>query len=74
MLVIPAKIAGCSEIVLCTPPNKEGKVHPAILYTAKLLGVSKVVKSGGAQAVAAMTYGTESVPSVYKIFGPGNQF
>lgn len=74
MLVTPAKIAGCSEIVLCTPPNKEGKVHPAILYTAKLLGVTKVIKSGGAQAVAAMTYGTESVPAVYKIFGPGNQF
>lgn len=74
MLVIPAKVAGCSEIVLCTPPNKEGKVHPAILYTAKYLGVTKVVKSGGAQAIAAMTYGTESCPSVYKIFGPGNQF
>jgi len=74
MLVTPAKIAGCSEIVLCTPPNKQGKVHPAILYTAKLLGVTKVVKSGGAQAIAAMTYGTVSVPSVYKIFGPGNQF
>ena len=74
MLVIPAKIAGCSEIVLCTPPNKQGKVHPAILYTANLLGVTKVVKSGGAQAVAAMTYGTASVPSVYKIFGPGNQY
>ena len=74
MLVIPAKIAGCSEIVLCTPPNKQGKVHPAILYTANLLGVTKVVKTGGAQAVAAMTYGTASVPSVYKIFGPGNQY
>jgi histidinol dehydrogenase len=74
MLVTPAKIAGCKEIVLCTPPNKQGKVHPAILYTAKLLGVTKVVKSGGAQAIAAMTYGTKSVPSVYKIFGPGNQF
>ena len=74
MLVTPAKIAGCSEIVLCTPPNKQGKVHPAILYTANLLGVTKVVKSGGAQAIAAMTYGTASVPSVYKIFGPGNQY
>ena len=74
MLVTPAKIAGCSEIVLCTPPNKQGKIHPAILYTANLLGVTKVIKSGGAQAIGAMTYGTESVPAVYKIFGPGNQF
>ena len=74
MLVVPAKIAGCREIVLCTPPNKEGKVHPAILYTANLLGVTKVVKAGGAQAIAAMAYGTESVPKVYKIFGPGNQY
>lgn len=74
MLVIPAKIAGCKEIVLCTPPNKEGKVHPAILYTADLLGVTTVAKIGGAQAIAAMAYGTESVPRVYKIFGPGNQY
>ncbi|MDB4835076.1 histidinol dehydrogenase [Cyclobacteriaceae bacterium] len=74
MLVVPAKVAGCKEIVLCTPPNKEGKVHPAILYTAKSLGVTTLVKAGGAQAVAAMAFGTESVPSVYKIFGPGNQF
>ncbi len=74
MLVVPAKVAGCREIVLCTPPNKEGKIHPAILYTANYLGATKVVKAGGAQAVAAMTYGTDSVPSVYKIFGPGNQF
>lgn len=74
MLVVPAKVAGCKEVVLCTPPNKEGKVHPAILYTANYLGATKVVKAGGAQAVAAMTYGTDSVPSVYKIFGPGNQF
>lgn len=74
MLVVPAKIAGCEEIVLCTPPNKEGKVHPAILYTANLLGVTTLVKAGGAQAIAAMAYGTESVPKVFKIFGPGNQF
>lgn len=74
MLGIPADIAGCSEIVLCTPPNKEGKVHPAILYAAKLAGVHKVFKVGGAQAIAAMAYGTESIPKVYKIFGPGNQF
>lgn len=74
MLVVPAKVAGCKEVVLCTPPNKEGKIHPAILYTANYLGATKVVKAGGAQAVAAMTYGTDSVPSVYKIFGPGNQF
>ena len=74
MLAVPAKIAGCKEIVLCTPPNKEGKVHPAILYTAKAVGVTKMIKAGGAQAVAAMSFGTESVPKVYKIFGPGNQY
>jgi len=74
MLGVPAMIAGCEEIVLCTPPNKEGKVHPAILYTADSIGIKKIVKVGGAQAIAAMTYGTESVPNVYKIFGPGNQF
>jgi len=74
MLGVPAKIAGCEEIVLCTPPNKEGKVHPAILYTADCIGIKKIVKVGGAQAIAAMAYGTESVPNVYKIFGPGNQF
>lgn len=74
MLVVPAKIAGCKEIVLCTPPNKEGKIHPAILYTANLLGVTKIAKVGGAQAIAALAYGTESIPQVYKIFGPGNQF
>ena len=74
MLVVPAKIAGCKEIVLCTPPNKEGKIHPAILYTANLLGVTKIAKVGGAQAIAALAYGTESVPKVYKIFGPGNQY
>lgn len=74
MLGVPAKIAGCKEIVLCTPPNREGKVHPAILFTAQLIGIHKIVKVGGAQAVAAMTFGTASVPQVDKIFGPGNQF
>ena len=74
MLGVPAKLAGCSEIVLCTPPDKEGNVHPAILYTASLLGIDKIVKAGGAQAVAAMGFGTESVPAVSKIFGPGNQY
>ena len=74
MLAIPAKIAGCKEIVLCTPPNKEGKINPAILYAASSVGCTKVFKLGGIQAIGAMTYGTVSVPSVYKIFGPGNQF
>lgn len=74
MLAIPAKIAGCKEIVLCSPPNKEGKLHPAILYAAKIAGVSIIAKVGGIQAIAAMAYGTESVPKVYKIFGPGNQY
>ncbi len=74
MLGIPANIAGCDEIVLCTPPDKEGNVHPAILYTADLIGIDKIIKAGGAQAIAAMTYGTESVPKVDKIFGPGNQY
>ncbi len=74
MLATPAKIAGCKEIVLCTPPNKEGKVHPAILTAAKIAGVNKIFKAGGVQAIGAMAYGTESVPKVYKIFGPGNQF
>lgn len=74
MLAIPAKVAGCNEIVLCTPPNKEGKVNPAILYTANLVGVTQIFKVGGAQAVGAMTYGTETIPQVYKIFGPGNQY
>ncbi|SFC83233.1 histidinol dehydrogenase [Zunongwangia mangrovi] len=74
MLAVPAAIAGCKEIILCTPPNKEGKVHPAILYTANLCGVTKVNKIGGIQAIAALTFGTETVPKVYKIFGPGNQF
>ncbi len=74
MLATPAKIAGCREIVLCTPPNREGKVHPAILAAARIAGVSKIFKAGGVQAIGAMAYGTESVPKVYKIFGPGNQF
>ena len=74
MLGIPAKIAGCSKIVLCTPPNAEGKVNPAILYAAQVAGVTEVYKCGGVQAIGAMAYGTESVPKVYKIFGPGNQF
>ncbi len=74
MLAIPAKIAGCKEIVLCTPPNKEGEINPAILYAASSIGCTKVFKLGGIQAVGAMAYGTESVPSVYKIFGPGNQY
>ncbi|MBW3468444.1 histidinol dehydrogenase [Arthrospiribacter ruber] len=74
MLGIPANIAGCEEIVLCTPPDKEGNIHPAILYTADLIGIDKIVKAGGAQAIAALTYGTESVPKVDKIFGPGNQY
>tara|TARA_R100000935_G_C2841035_1_gene171002 strand:+ start:2237 stop:3526 length:1290 start_codon:yes stop_codon:yes gene_type:complete len=74
MLAVPAQLAGCTEIVLCTPPNKEGKIDPAILYTAKLCGVTKIFKVGGVQAIAAMTLGTASVPAVYKIFGPGNQF
>lgn len=74
MLAIPAKIAGCKEIVLCTPPNKEGEINPAILYAASSVGCTKVFKLGGIQAVGAMAYSTESVPSVYKIFGPGNQY
>lgn len=74
MLAIPAQIAGCSEVVLCTPPDKEGNIHPAILYTANLCGVKRIYKLGGAQAIAAMAYGTASVPKVYKIFGPGNQY
>ncbi|MBP3670239.1 MAG: histidinol dehydrogenase [Bacteroides sp.] len=74
MLAVPAKIAGCKEIVLCTPPNKEGKVNPAILYAAQVAGVNKIFKIGGVQAIGAMAYGTESVPKVYKIFGPGNQY
>ena len=74
MLATPAKIAGCQEIVLCTPPNKEGKVNPAILYAARVAGVHKIFKAGGVQAIGAMAYGTESVPKVFKIFGPGNQY
>ena len=74
MLATPAKIAGCGEIVLCTPPNKEGKVHPAILMAARVAGVGKIFKAGGVQAIGAMAYGTESIPKVSKIFGPGNQF
>lgn len=74
MLATPAKIAGCKEIVLCTPPNAQGKVNPAILVAARIAGVSKIFKAGGVQAIGAMAYGTESVPKVYKIFGPGNQF
>ncbi len=74
MLAIPAQIAGCEEIVLCTPPNKSGAIHPAILFTAALCGLTKLYKIGGIQAIAAMTFGTQQVPKVYKIFGPGNQF
>jgi len=74
MLAIPAKIAGCREIVICTPPGINGKVHPLILYAAKLTGVDKIAKVGGAQAIGALAYGTESVPKVDKIFGPGNQY
>lgn len=74
MLATPAKIAGCQEIVLCTPPDRQGKVNPAILVAARIAGVSKIFKAGGVQAIGAMAYGTESVPKVYKIFGPGNQY
>lgn len=74
MLGIPASLAGCSEIILCTPPSKDGKIHPAILFAAGLVGITRVFKVGGAQAIAAMTYGTETIPNVYKIFGPGNQY
>jgi histidinol dehydrogenase len=74
MLAIPAQIAGCKEIILCSPPNKEGNIHPAILYVAKLTGVHRVFKAGGAQAIAAMTFGTETISKVYKILGPGNQY
>ena len=74
MLAIPAQIAGCKEIVLCSPPNKEGNLPPAVLFAAKVAGVTQIFKIGGVQAIAAMAYGTESVPKVYKIFGPGNQY
>ena len=74
MLAVPAQIAGCKEIVLCSPPNKEGRLAPEILFAANLCGVTKIIKVGGIQAVAGLTFGTESIPKVYKIFGPGNQF
>ena len=74
MLGIPAKLANCEEVVLCTPSNDQGEINPAILYTANLIGITKIYKVGGAQAIAAMAYGTETIPQVYKIFGPGNQY
>lgn len=74
MLAIPAKIAGCKQVVLCSPPGKDGKLHPAILYAASIIGITSVYKIGGVQAIAAMAYGTATVPQVYKIFGPGNQY
>ena len=74
MLGIPALLAGCKEIILCTPPQKDGSIHPAILLAAQLAGITKIYKAGGAQAIAAMAYGTETIPKVYKIFGPGNQY
>ncbi|WP_394366699.1 histidinol dehydrogenase [Blattabacterium cuenoti] len=74
MLGIPGKLSGCKNIILCSPPNKNGEIHPSILYTAKYIGITRIYKVGGAQAIAAMAYGTESIPSVYKIFGPGNSY
>ncbi len=74
MLGVPAKLAGCKEIILCSPPNAAGKIHPAILYAAQVVGVTKIFKAGGVQAIGALAYGTESIPGVYKIFGPGNQY
>ena len=74
MLAVPAQIAGCNEIVLCSPPNSKGIISPEILYTAQLCGVNKIIKVGGIQAIAGLTFGTETIPRVYKIFGPGNQF
>lgn len=74
MLAVPARIAGCQEVILCSPPNQEGKIHPAILYTAQRCGVTQIFKVGGSQAIAAMVLGTESIPATYKIFGPGNQY
>ena len=74
MLAVPAQIAGCQEIILCSPPDKNGNINPAILYAANLCGVTKIIKVGGIQAIAALTFGTQSIPKVYKIFGPGNQF
>lgn len=74
MLGIPATLAGCSEVILCTPPSRDGSIHPAILFAAETVGMTRIFKAGGAQAIAAMAYGTESIPNVYKIFGPGNQY
>lgn len=74
MLGIPASLAGCREVILCSPPDKSGKLHPAILFTAQLVGIQKIFKIGGVQAIGAMAYGTKTVPAVYKIFGPGNQY
>jgi histidinol dehydrogenase len=74
MLAVPAKIAGCKEIILCSPPDKRGSINPLILYTASISGVTDIFKIGGAQAIAAMAYGTDSIPKTYKVFGPGNQF
>lgn len=74
MLAVPAQIAGCKELVLCSPPNKKGEINPAILYTAQLCGITKILKVGGIQAIAGLTFGTETIPKVYKIFGPGNQY
>jgi histidinol dehydrogenase len=74
MLAVPAKIAGCKEIILCSPPCKDGKIHPAIIFAATIAGVDKIFKIGGVQAIGAMAYGTESVPKVFKVFGPGNQY
>ncbi len=74
MLGVPARLAGCTEIVLCSPPDREGRLHPAILFTAHLIGIDRIIKAGGVQAIGAMTYGTATVPRVYKIFGPGNQY
>ncbi|MDO9274216.1 MAG: histidinol dehydrogenase [Lutibacter sp.] len=74
MLAVPAQIAGCKEVILCSPPNKKGEINPAILYTAQLCGITKILKVGGIQAIAGLTFGTETIPKVYKIFGPGNQY
>ncbi len=74
MLAVPAQLAGCKEIILCTPPSKDGTIHPAILFAAQLCGITRIVKAGGVQAIAALAYGTESIPKVFKIFGPGNQY
>jgi histidinol dehydrogenase len=74
MLGVPAAIAGCKEIILCTPPSKDGSIHPAILFAAQCCGITRIFKAGGVQAIAAMTYGTETIPNVFKVFGPGNQY